>query len=162
VTLELVPVTLKQANRFLVAHHEHNEDVRGWRFGAGIEIDGVLVAVAVAGRATGRGIDQYRDVEVTRVCVAEKGVHKNACSRLYGAVCRAAAALGYRRAWTYTLDGEDAASVRAAGFVLDEELAARPTWDTPSRPRERQMTMLEPRKRPAGAKRRWRRDLVNA
>lgn len=155
---ELVPVTLRQANAFVEAHHEHNEGVRGWRFGVGLNVDGELVAVAMAGRATGRGIDQYRDIEITRVCIATANVHKNACSRLYGALCRAAAALGYRTAYTYTLAEEDAASVRAAGFTLDADLAPRETWDTPTRRRQDE-TLFGKRNRPTGAKHRWRREL---
>jgi hypothetical protein len=40
----------------------------------------------------------------------------NACSALYGAMCRAAKALGYREAWTYTLPEEPGTSLRASGF----------------------------------------------
>ncbi len=35
----------------------------------------------------------------------------------YNALARAAQALGYSEAWTYTLPGEDGRSVKAAGFV---------------------------------------------
>jgi L-amino acid N-acyltransferase YncA len=157
--LELVPVTLADARRFVNEHHGHNEAPIGWKFGVGIAEDGKLVGVAMAGRATGRGIDQYRDVEVTRVCIDRADTYRNAASRLYGAVCRAAAALGYRTAYTYTLAEEDAASVRAAGFVLDAELDARPTWNTPGRARQEE-TLFGVRLRPPGAKRRWRRDLA--
>jgi hypothetical protein len=40
----------------------------------------------------------------------------NACSMVYGALCRAAKALGYHEAWTYTLPNEPGSSLRAAGF----------------------------------------------
>ena len=83
----------------------------------------------------GRGLDQYLSVEITRVCLSEKGAYRNAASMLYGAACRMAAAGGYRTAYTYTLEEEDAASVRAAGFSLDAELGERETWATASRPR---------------------------
>jgi hypothetical protein len=155
---ELVPVSLVDVKRYVNEHHQHNEAPTSWKFGVGLAEDGVLVGVCAVGRASGRGIDQYLDVEVTRVCVAEKGMHQNACSTLYGAACRAAAALGYRTAYTYTLAGEDAASVRAAGFVLDADLPARASWSNASRPRYDQ-TLFGDRKRPTGPKRRWRRDL---
>lgn len=159
--LQLVPVTLTDAKRLVNIHHEHNEAVEGWKFGTGIAADGELVGAAMVGRATGRGIDQRLDVEITRLVITEKGRYKNAASMLYGAACRMAAAGGYRTAYTYTLEEEDAASVRAAGFVLDaERLPPRPTWSTPSRPRQDE-TLFGPRKRPTGPKRRWRRDLKN-
>lgn len=158
--LELVPITLTDAKRIVNSHHEHSETTakQTWKFGTGVAADGELVGVAMVGRASGRGIDQKLDVEITRVCITEKGRYRNACSMLYGAACRMAAAGGYRTAYTYTLEDEDAASVRAAGFVLDAELPARPTWSTPSRPRYEE-TLLGPRRRPGGPKRRWRRDL---
>lgn len=158
--MELVPVTLRDVRRYVNEHHSHNDAPVGWKFGVGLAVDGELVGVCAVGRASGRGIDQYLDVEVTRVCVGEKGMHRNACSMLYGAACRAAAALGYRTAYTYTLQTEDAASVRAAGFVLDAVLEARSparSWGS-SRPRYDE-TLFGARKVPTGAKVRWRREL---
>lgn len=156
--LELVPVTLTDAKKFIGRHHDHNDAPLSWKFGTGIAVDGELVGVAMVGRPSGRGLDQYFSVEVTRVCLSEKGLYRNAASMLYGAACRMAAAGGYRVAYTYTLEEEDAASVRAAGFVLDEELSARESWSTASRPRYEE-NLLGERKRPKGPKRRWRRDL---
>jgi hypothetical protein len=158
--LTLVPVTLTDAKRLVNSHHSHNEmtERQTWKFGTGIAVDGELVGVAMVGRPTGRGLDQYLDVEITRVCITERGRYRNAASMLYGAACRMAAAGGYRTAYTYTLEEEDAASVRAAGFVLDAELEERETWSSPSRPRYEE-TLFGPRKRPTGKKRRWRRDL---
>lgn len=78
---------------------------------------------------------------------------------LYGASARAAKALGYRRAYTYTLAEESGASLRAAGWELDAELPARPTWDTPSRHRV-QTDLFGQERRPAGAKRRWKKTLI--
>lgn len=159
--MELVPVTLAEVKRYVNEHHVHNEAPTSWKFGVGIAVDGELIGVVAVGRASSRRIDQYLDVEITRVCIAEKGMHRNACSMLYGAACRAAAALGYRTAYTYTLASEDAASVRAAGFVLDAELPEHPetrTWGT-SRARYTE-TLFGARRIPTGPKRRWRRDLV--
>jgi hypothetical protein len=161
VRLALVPVTLTEAKTLVNGYHAHNETTarQTWKFGTGVACDGELVGVAMVGRARGRGIDQRLDVEITRVCITEKGRYKNAGSMLYGAACRMAAAGGYRDAYTYTLDSEDAAAVRAAGFVLDAELPARPSWSTPARPRQDE-TLFGPRKRPTEAKRRWKRALA--
>lgn len=158
VRLERAPVTLTTARRLVNDFHEHNEAPEGWLFGTGIACDGQLIGIAMVGRASGRGIDQRIDVEITRVCITEKGRYKNAGSMLYGAACRMASAGGYRDAYTYTLDEEDAACVRAAGFTLDAELPARDSWSTPSRPRYDENLFGE-RKRPTGPKRRWIRHL---
>jgi hypothetical protein len=130
VILQLVPVTLTDAKRLVNDHHEHNETTarQTWKFGTGVAADGDLVGVAMVGRPTGRRIDQYLDVEITRV-------------------------------YTYTLASEDAASVRAAGFVLDAVLPITGSWSTPSRPRYDE-TLFGPRKRPREEEKfRWRRDL---
>lgn len=158
---ELVPITLTDAKSFVNLHHGHNEAPLGWKFGVGLARDEHLIAVAMVGRPTGRGLDQNLTVEITRCCIDEAGVHKNAASRLYGAACRMAAAGGYRIAYTYTLEGEDAASVKAAGFVLDAELPPRQSWSTPSRLRQDE-TLFGDRKRPKGVKFRWKRELVRA
>jgi hypothetical protein len=75
---------------------------------------------------------------------------RNACSKLYGAMCRAAEALGYREAWTYTLPEESTESLRGAGFE-DMGLSRGGEHDRPSRKR-RAAVRAEP-------KRRWRRML---
>jgi hypothetical protein len=151
-------VSVTEAKRFVNEHHRHNEAPESWRFGVGLEANGELVAVAMLGRPTGRGLDQKIDVEVTRVCIIEEGRYPNACSMLYGAVCRAAQALGYRNAYTYTLAEEVASSVKAAGFVLDAELDRERTWNSASRPRQEE-TLFGPKKRPTGPKVRWVRRL---
>ncbi len=158
--LELVPVTLTDAKRLVNGFHEHNETTakQTWKFGTGVACDGELVGVAMVGRPMGRGLDQTLDVEILRVCITEKGRYRNAASMLYGAACRMAAAGGYRTAYTYTLAEEDAACGRAAGFELDAELLARPSWDTPTRLRNDE-TLFGPRKRPTGPKVRWKRSL---
>lgn len=152
VTVNLRPVTLAEARRFVGEHHRHNLPPRGWLFGVGIEVYGELVGVAVAGRPVARALDDGLTVEITRACTLG---HGNANSMLYGALRRAAKALGYRRVYTYTLAEESGCSLRAAGFVMDAELAARPTWDTPSRARD-QTDLFGNERRPAGPKVRWK------
>ncbi|HBA4330140.1 TPA: hypothetical protein J5G02_005064, partial [Escherichia coli] len=53
---------------------------------------------------------------------------RNANSALYGAVWRAAKAMGYQRCITYTQADESGASLRAAGFVRVKELPPRKSW----------------------------------
>lgn len=123
---EIVPVTLRQANAFVAEHHRHSKPVRGWKFGVGlVDRHGVLRGVALAGRPVARALDDGRTVEVNRTCTDGS---RNANSMLYGATWRAAKAMGYLRAYTYTQHDESGASLRAAGWVRDAELEARGSW----------------------------------
>lgn len=90
------------------------------------------VGIVMAGRPVARGLDDGLTLEVTRCCVLEG--HKNANSMLYGAIRRAAKALGYAKLVTYTLASEPGDSLRASGFTLTGVVAGR-SWTTPSRPR---------------------------
>lgn len=153
--MKIIPVTLDQAKAFVAKHHRHNRAPVSWKFGAGLEVNGELVGVAMAGRPVGRGIDLPQNIEVTRCCTLGS---PNACSRLYGAVCRAAAALGYERAYTYTKQSEPGTSLKASGWRVDAILPARATWDTPSR-RRVQTDLFGNETRPPDAKIRWVRDL---
>lgn len=153
--MKLIPVTQKQARAFVAEHHRHNKPDPFDYFRVGLEVDGDLVAVAVAGRPKAQALDDGRTVEITRVCTLG---HENACSRLYGALCRAAAALGYQRVYTYTLVSETGASPKASGFVLEAEIEER-NWGLESgRPRYEENLFGE-RATPTGRKIRWRRDL---
>jgi hypothetical protein len=130
--MTVVPISLREARAFVAAHHRHSQPPRGWLFGAALEVGGEVVAVGVAGRPVAAGLQDGRTIEITRVCTLGT---RNASSRLYGALCRAAAALGYRRAVTYNLRTESGSSIRAAGFTLVEELAARTSWASKGRGR---------------------------
>ena len=130
--LALTPVTRDQAMEFVATVHRHHGRPVGYRYAVGVADDGKLVGVAMAGRPVSRHLDDRQTIEVTRV--ATDGT-ANACSMLYGACWRAARALGYSRAITYTQADESGASLRAAGWLKRTELPARPGWDVPSRPR---------------------------
>lgn len=152
--LERRPITLKAANRFVVEHHRHNDEDTGWLFGSSLWVGDELRSVAIAGRPKGRGFDDGLTVEITRVCTLGD---PNACSMLYGALCRAAKALGYRRAITYTLEEEPGISPAAAGFTIDEHLAARL-----SQRRNRYVAdLFGTPTRPEGPKVRWAKWLVS-
>ncbi|HET9164208.1 MAG TPA: XF1762 family protein [Solirubrobacterales bacterium] len=129
----LVPTTLREANAFVARFHRHSGAVRGHKFSVGAALGDELVGVAIAGRPVARHRDDGLTIEVLRVCVA-KGAPRNVCSLLYGACWRAARAMGYRRAITYTLRTETGASVKASGFRVIGEVR-RQSWDRPSRPR---------------------------
>ncbi len=129
--LDLRPITLRDAARFVNTNHRHLSAPRGWRFGVGLWKDNALVGVAVAGRPIARKNDDGFTLEVTRNCTDGT---RNACSRLYGAIRRAARALGYRRLITYTRLGESGASLRAAGFRITHSTRAE-QWHRETRPR---------------------------
>jgi hypothetical protein len=120
--LELRPITLRAARAFVAQHHRHNVPPRGWLFGVGLHREEELVAVGIAGRPLARALDDGRTLEVLRCCTLGD---RNAASRTYGALCRAGAALGYTLAVTYTLESEPGASLRAAGFTVQEFLPPR-------------------------------------
>jgi hypothetical protein len=138
VILELGPITLREARAFIAQHHRHNVPPRGWLFGAALRLDDEVVAVGVAGRPLARPLQDGHTIEVLRVCIAPHPhlyTEHNAASRLYGALCRAATALGYWRAVSYTLASERGTSLRAAGFTSEGVLEIRTTWASADRPR---------------------------
>ncbi len=153
--MKLRPVTLAECRRFVGEHHRHNLPPRGWLFGVGIEEAGELVGVAVASRPVARKLDDGQTIEVTRTCTLGA---PNANSMLYGALCRAAKALGWARVYTYTLVTESGASLKASGFVVDAELAPREAWVRNDGGRY-QHDLFGNERRPNEPKIRWLREL---
>jgi hypothetical protein len=143
----LQPITVKAATAWVRQSHRHLPDVQGGLFAVAIKSGDELRGVAIAGnpsrvwQGTGR-------IVISRV--STDGA-ENGCSMLYGAICRAAKALGYREAWTYTLPDEPGTSLRAAGFI-DMGLTKGGEWSRPSRARS---PAIRPEK-----KRRWMRPLA--
>lgn len=130
VAMVIVPITLRDACAFVAKHHRHSVPPRGWKFGVGLKIGDTLVGVATAGRPIARMLDDGLTLEVNRTCTDGT---RNANSMLYGAVWRAARAMGYLKCVTYTQVDETGASLRAAGFVQAKALPAAPGWDRPGR-----------------------------
>lgn len=127
------PVSLKTAQEFVRQHHRHNKPPVGHKFSVGLFSGEQLLGVAVAGRPVARMLDDGLTLEVTRTCTDGT---RNANSMLYGAIVRAATALGYAKCVTYTQHGESGASLRGAGWVVAAQLPARAGWDAPSRRRQ--------------------------
>ena len=121
----IVPVTLREACDFIALHHRHNKPPRGWKFGIGLKLGTELIGVATAGRPVARHYDDGTTLEVNRTCTDGTA---NANSMLYGAVWRAAKAMGYKRCITYTQADETGASLRAAGWIKLKCLEARGSW----------------------------------
>lgn len=124
-SLAVCPVTFREACAFVAEHHRHNKPPRGHKFSIGARAGDVLVGVAMAGRPVARHFDDGLTLEVNRTCTDGT---PNANSLLYGAVWRAAKAMGYRRCITYTQADETGASLRAVGWVRVKELEPRKSW----------------------------------
>jgi hypothetical protein len=118
-------VTFRAACSFVAELHRHNKPPRGHKFSVGLFDGERMVGVAMAGRPVARAFDDGLTVEVNRTCTDGT---RNANSMLYGAVWRAAKAMGYRRCITYTQADESGASLKAAGFVKVKDLPARASW----------------------------------
>ena len=114
--LHLLPVSLRTANVFVLAHH--HRPVQAAKFALAVTlVDSDLIrGVAIVGRPVARHLDDGWTREVTRLCTDST---PNACSKLYGAAWQAAKSLGYIRLITYTLPDEGGASLRAAGWRED-------------------------------------------
>lgn len=124
-------IGLDEANAFVRLHHRHHGKVVGHLFSIGASLDGKIVGVAIVSRPVSRRRDDGVTAEVSRLCT--DGTH-NACSFLYGAVARAAFALGFKRIGTYILASEPGTTLSAAGWRLIGETPGR-SWSVPSRPR---------------------------
>ncbi len=113
-TLNIAPCTVKAATKKVRVWHRHLPDIQGGLFAAQcIDLEGNCVGVAIAGNPSRVWQGQAKLV-ISRVATSG---YENACSALYGALCRAAKAPGYREVWTYTLPDEPGTSLRAAGFI---------------------------------------------
>lgn len=129
--LSIRPISYHEAAAFVNEKHRHNIAPNGGKFCISV-FDGTKIrGVAICGRPIARKLDDGLTLEITRVCT--DGVF-NGCSMLYGACCRIARAMGYRRIITYTLLSENGSSLRAANFQCDGEAGGRP-WTNKTRTR---------------------------
>lgn len=112
-SLEIRPVSFREACAFITLHHSHHRPPQGYKFGIGVYSCGRLAGVVTVGRPVARKLDDKLTAEVTRCCTDGT---RNVASMLYGAAVRAAKAMGYRRVITYTLKEESGTSLKAAGW----------------------------------------------
>ncbi len=129
--LHIVPVTFREACIFIANIHRHNAyKPTGKTLCCAVQQDDKIVGVAIAGQPSARLLNDGWTMEITRTCVID-GV-KNANSILYGAICRAAFALGFYKVITYTNKTESGSSLRGAGFTVVAECKPS-TWVRPNR-----------------------------
>lgn len=136
--LELVPLSVTAARVAVHKLHRHLPKMVGGLFGSSVYVGPELVGVAVASEPKAPALRGRRIVEITR-CATDG--HKNACSKLLGALCRASAAIGYLEARTYTRLDEPGTSLRAAGF-FDDGVTEEQSWDRPRAPRSGELSQV--------------------
>lgn len=144
--MEIRPITLKEASEFISVYHRHHKPTVGCKFCLGLYSGENLVGVAVCGRPVSRYLDDGKTCEINRLCTDGT---RNACSMLYGAACRVAKAMGYKKIITYILESENGASLKASNFICDG--TAGGTHWTGKRNRGQEL--------PAEMKTRWTREL---
>jgi hypothetical protein len=47
--VEIIPISLKQANEYVTEHHRHHKAVRGCKFCIGLQVENQIVGVAICG-----------------------------------------------------------------------------------------------------------------
>ncbi len=130
--LELQPITITEAKKFIKEHHRHHPALVGAKFAVAVSHQEKIVGVTTVGRPVARMLDDSWTLEVTRVCTLNG--FKNTASMLYSASWRAAKAMGYKRVISYILKSERGTSLKAAGYKIIGE-AGGGTWNRKKRAR---------------------------
>lgn len=119
VRLRAAPITLRDANLFVERMHRHNGRLPSAKLAvAAIDETGLVHGVAIAGLPKARLLMDAGTLEVNRICTDGT---RNCCTFLYGAIKKAAKALGYARLITYTHKDEPGTSLKASGWTCDGE-----------------------------------------
>ena len=128
--LELVPISLREANDFVENFHRHNGRTArdGGKFAVAAGSENGLAGVAIVGNPLSASFMDGFTAEVLRLCVSPDQP-KNVCSMLYGASWRAWRAMGGRRLITYTLQSESGSSLRGAGWKIVAQTKAMKEGD---------------------------------
>lgn len=159
--LKIVPLTLKEANQYIIQNHRHHDKATGHKFSIGvIDEDGILHGVAVVGHPQGRFDDNGKRVEVLRLCT--DGTH-NACSILYGRCARISKEMGYEEIITFILESESGTSLKASGWKCVNKRCGGFSWENNQRHKDRQvgkqLSFIPKKEPPKEFKQRWIRKL---
>ena len=115
----VVPITLRRANDFVAMFHRHTGRTsrNGGKFAVGLGNNGILCGAAIVGNPVSATLMDGLTAEVLRLCVLP-GTPRGSCSQLYAACWRAWKSMGGGRMITYTLETEEGASLRGAGWLV--------------------------------------------
>jgi len=130
-SLEIQPITFREACEFIKNNHRHHLPPRGHKFSIAANNGEKIVGIVIVGRPIARHLDNGWTAELTRCCTDGT---KNAASLLYGAAWRTAKAMGYKRLVTYTLAEETGTSLKAAGWKIIG-MTKGGSWNRKARPR---------------------------
>lgn len=123
--MEIKPLTISSANRYVKDFHRHHNPVIGCKFSIGVFEQDIMHGVAICGRPVSRFLDNGLTLEINRLCTDGT---RNACSMLYGACCRIAKHMGYKKVITYILASENGASLKASNFILEADNVGGVQW----------------------------------
>ena len=157
IKLYAIPLELKEANNYVATLHRHHLPVHRdkFRFGC-ITNDGKLHGVIQLARPVSRRLDDGITIEVVRCCT--DGIF-NGCSFLYSKAARIAKEMGYKHIITYILKSECGTSLKAAGWILEDDNCGGGSWNSSNRVRKTsyEMILLEEtiQKYPMEKKQRW-------
>lgn len=130
--IKTIPLSLKEANEYVLKHHRHHKPVHADKFRCGcINELGELIGVVQVGRPVSRILDDGFTLEVVRLCT---NGDKNVCSYLYSKCARIAKELGYKKIITYILESENGNSLIASGWKFEKIIKGH-SWNCKSRPR---------------------------
>lgn len=162
-TMKLIaePIELKQAQAFIDKLHRHHSAAVRDKFRIAAKKVGVgIVGVAQVGRPISRMLCDGYTLEVLRLCTNGE---KDVCSFLYSRCARIAKEMGYKKIITYILETEQGTSLKASGWVCEDEECGGVTWENCTRTKQRpvQTTMFpQKQKYPVGVKKqRWAKEL---
>ena len=161
-SFNVIPVTLRFANSFVIEIHEHHGPVVGAKYAIGIVCKkcNEVCGVGICGRPVGRKLDDGLTIEACRICV--KRDKPNGCSTLYAACSRIAKEMGYRKIITYILQSELGISLKASGWLLEADNVGGKAWNSSGnmiRTNEVSDLFGTKKKYPAEMKQRWSRSL---
>ena len=138
--MNIIPITYKTASEFINQYHRHHSASQGCKFCIGLEDNNNLIGVAICGRPVARKLDDGFTLEINRVCTLGQ---RNACSMLYGACCRIAKNMGYKKVITYILESENGASLKASNFILEDNNCGGMNWTSQRKQKEiKQLTIF--------------------
>jgi hypothetical protein len=155
-SLEIRPIGLEAAKRFVDKHHAHCKAPVTARFQAAIYNGRTLLGVALVGNPVAPALNGRGILEVNRLCIRRDtaaALRWNACSQLYAWCARTAAQKGWTKIITYTRIDEDGISLKAAGWEQDCRVRGR-GWHSGRRARSNKNSWID--------KIRWSKTLVAA